>query len=92
MTQDYLIGELSALLGDLQPGTDGHLGSALQHLRHRVEHVPVWRLAPLAREAMSLAGVVCWVALERGDLVQFAHEVNAAAALRDFTDCANLLI
>lgn len=78
------------MLADLQPAP-GDCVAAVERLRHEVEHSPVWRLGPLAREAMSLTDVVCFAALEVGDESGFSRYATTAALLRDFGENAGLL-
>ena len=91
MTQQYIVGEFSALLAGLQPVTGELLGEAVGDLRHEVEFGPLPMLPRLAREAMTLTDMICSVALEQGDLSGFSRYVAAAVALREFTVSANLL-
>jgi hypothetical protein len=90
MTQQYIVGELSALLAGLQPAPDA-LGEAVSNLRHEVEFGPLPMLSVLAREAMTLTDMTCWVALEQGDVSGFRRYADTAVALREFTASANLL-
>lgn len=90
LTQQYISGELSSLLADLQPAPDDCV-AAIERLRHEVEQSPVWRLGPLAREAMSLTDVVCWAALDVGDQSGFCRYATTAALLREFSENAQLL-
>jgi hypothetical protein len=90
MTQQYIVGELSALLAGLRPAPD-ELGEAVSNLRHEVEFGPLPKLSVLAREAMALTDMICWVALEQGDVSGFRRYADTAAALREFTASANLL-
>jgi hypothetical protein len=91
MTQQYLIGQFSVLLEDLQPSPGNCLAAAVHDLREEVEHSPVPMLPMLAREAMTLSDRICWGALERGDASSFCRYVQAAAALGEFTDAAGLV-
>jgi hypothetical protein len=91
VTEQYLIGELSALLADLQPVPDESLAAALHSLRREVEAGPPARLAPLAQQALDLTEMICWVTLERGDVALFCRDVDAAVGLREFATSANLL-
>ena len=91
MTQQYIIGQLSALLGDLQPGVGQCLAAAVHDLRREVESCPLAMLPKLAREAMTLTDVICWTALERGDSSGFCRYAKVAVALGEFTDSAGLL-
>jgi hypothetical protein len=90
MTQEYIVGELSALLGELQPPPGEWLG-AVNRLRGEVESSPVPQLPELAREALQLTDTICWAALERGDVRGFYGCATTAGALRDFADNARLL-
>jgi hypothetical protein len=90
MTQQYIVGELSALLAGLQPAPDA-LGEAVGNLRHEVEFGPLPKLSVLAREAVALTDMICWVALEQGDVSGFRRYADTAVALREFTASANLL-
>jgi hypothetical protein len=47
-------------------------------------------LPRLAREAMDLTDVICWAALERGDIGGFRDCARTAVALGEFTDSARL--
>ncbi|HEX8856260.1 MAG TPA: hypothetical protein VF752_11740 [Thermoleophilaceae bacterium] len=87
MTQQYLIGQLSALLNELQPPTGARLADAVCELRREVERCPLRTLPKLAHEAMDLTDVICWDALERGD-ADFGRYARAAAALGEFADNA----
>jgi hypothetical protein len=91
VTQQYLIGQLSALLGELQPPPGEWMADAVHDLRREVETSPLQMLPRLAREATSLTDVICWGALERGDSGGFCRYANAAVALGDFTDSAGLI-
>lgn len=90
MTQQHLVGELSSLLGDLQRAPGGQL-AAIRELRREVECSPLQLLPRLAREAMKLSDVICWVALEQGDVGAFRNCAETAVALGEFTYNARLL-
>ncbi len=91
MTQRYVIGELSALIGDLSRPDCSDFAVTLRDLRHRVESAAPWELAPLAVEALVVADAACWVLLERGEVSAFVREAADAAVLREFAVCAALL-
>jgi hypothetical protein len=91
MTQQYLIGQFSVLLEDLQPSPGDGLAAAVSGLRAEVEHSPVPMLPTLACQAMALSDMVCWGALRRGDATSFCRSVKAAVALGEFTDAAGLV-
>jgi hypothetical protein len=90
MTQQYLIGQLSVLLEELQPRPGERLAAAVSDLRQAVESSPVQTLPRLAHEALSLTDTICWAALERGDRNAFTRYAKAAVALGDFADTAGL--
>ena len=91
MTQQYIVGEFSALLAELQPVNDELLDEALRNLRHEIEFGPLPMLPRLAREAMTLIDMICWLALEQGEVSGFRRDADTAIALREFTASANLL-
>jgi hypothetical protein len=92
MTQQYIVGEFSVLLAELQPvpGSES-LGEAVRKLRHEVEFGPLAMLSPRAREATTLVDTVCWAALEVGDVQGFRRCADAAIALRELAVSAHLL-
>jgi hypothetical protein len=90
VTEQYIVGEFSQLLGDLET-VARPLPSAVHELRRRVETSPVWRLGPLAQEAMELSDLVCWTALEKGDRGGFRACAKPAGTLREFAENAELL-
>jgi hypothetical protein len=89
MTQQYLIGQFSSLLGDLQPAPAGWL-AAVHDLRREVESSPLPVLPQLAHKAMDLTDMICWAALEQGDVGGFCRYAETAVALREFTASAGL--
>jgi hypothetical protein len=91
MTQQYLVGELSSLLGGLQPTPGVSLGEAVGNLRHEVEFSSLRKLPTLAQRALDLTDLVCRAALEEGDADAFCRCVGTAIALRDFAVSASLL-
>jgi hypothetical protein len=91
VTQQYLIGQFSALLEELQPSPGDGLAAAVHDLRQAVECSPLQMLPKLAREAMGLTDTICWAALERGDATGFCRCAKAAAALGQFANAAGLL-
>jgi hypothetical protein len=90
MTQQYLIGQFSSLLGDLQPAPSEWL-AAVHALRREVESSPLPMLPQLAHEATDLTDTICWAALEQGDVGGFCRYAETAAAFREFTANADLL-
>jgi hypothetical protein len=92
VTQQYLIGQFSVLLEELQPPPGERLAGAVRDLRREVESSPPQMLPKLAHEAMDLSDVMCWAALEQGDRSSFCRYAKAAAALGEFTDSARLTL
>jgi hypothetical protein len=90
VTQQYIVGEFSALLARLEPTAQERLGEIAGNLRQEVECSPVSLLPRLAREALNLTDVICWFTLDHGDVCGFCRCAETAAALREFTACANL--
>ena len=90
MTQQYIVGEFSVLLGDVQP-PPGEWLAAVRELRSEVESCPYSMLPRLAREAIGLTDLICWGALEQGDLDSFRGCARSVAALGEFIDSARLL-
>ncbi len=90
MTQQYLVGEFSALLGDLER-TAAEWQPAVHGLRREVESSPVATLPEFADEATELIDTICWAALQRGDVTRFCSCAKTAAALGDFIESAGFL-
>lgn len=86
MTQDYLIGELSARLERLQAASVG-AAADLARLRRRVETQPAAETA----QALALADRLCWESLSGGDTAAFYRQAAVSADLRVFGICARLL-
>jgi hypothetical protein len=91
MTQQYIVGEFSALLAGLQPAPVDLLGDAVSNLRHEVEFSPLPMLPRLAQEALDLTDLICRAALEQGDADGFCRYVGTAIELREFTVGAGFL-
>ena len=90
MTQQYIVGQFSVLLEDVQPPA-GEWLAAVRELRSEVESCPLSMLPRLARKAIGLTDLICWSALEHGDLDSFRGCARSAAALGEFIDNARLL-
>ncbi len=90
MTRQYIVGELSSLLGDLQPAPREWV-AAVGALRREVESAPLSMLPELAQKALSLTDMVCWAALEHGQASAFLGYAKTAVALREFAENAGLL-
>lgn len=97
MTQDYLIGELSVRLEQLQATTRHAAGEVerlrgeVARLRGEVESGPPSRLTAAMVHAIMLADHLCWDSLTRGDGAAFARQAEISAELRQFGICARLL-
>jgi hypothetical protein len=90
VTQQYIVGQFSVLLEDLQPPS-GEWLAAVWRLRREVESCSLSMLPRLADEAIGLTDLICWSALEQGDLDGFCACARSAAALGEFIDNARLL-
>jgi hypothetical protein len=92
MTQQYLSGELSLLLGQLRAGaTNEALVVEVAHLRQRAETGPCSALASVVVRALDVTDRVCWESLTRGDAAAFTRAAEVGAELREFGVCAGLL-
>jgi len=90
VTQQYIVGQFSVLLEDLQP-PPGEWLAAVRELRSEVESCSLSMLPRLAQEAIGLADLICWCALEQGNLDSFWGCARSAAALGEFIDNARML-
>ncbi|SRR6266704_3135795 len=91
MIQDYLIGELSVRLEELQAVASQDAAGNVARLRRETETSPPAGLASAAACALALADSLCWDSLSRGDTDAFARQVEISAGLRLFGICAGLL-
>ncbi len=91
VTQQYLVGELSILVGELHRSARGARPDGIEELRRDVERAGPDQLAALAAEAIAHADRLCWASLEGGDLAAFLGQAAVAAALGDFTHAARLV-
>lgn len=90
MTRQYIVGEFSSFVAELEEES-GDLAYAARRLRREIESSGARRLPELAQEALNLADRVCSVALENGDTAGFRRHAETAAALGDFASSASLL-
>jgi hypothetical protein len=90
MTQQYIVGQFSVLLEDLERAS-GDWRFAVHNLRRDVESAPPRLLPELAHEALRLTDTICWSALEQGDVKVWRGCANTAVVLGEFTDSARLL-
>lgn len=92
MTQQYLLGELSARLGQLQAAArQPGMRDDVACLRRRVENGPVGRLPAELARALALADQMCWDSLSRGEAGAFDRQAALCADLRLFGACARLV-
>jgi hypothetical protein len=91
MTRQYLAGELSIRLGQLEaaapdPGLADHVAS----LRRQGESVPLDCLPDVASRALALIDQLCLESLRQGDSAAFTHHVALGSELYDFANCSGL--
>ena len=92
MTQQYVAGELSLRLGELQAvATDQERASEIAHLRYEAERASHAALGSVVVRALRLANRFCWDSLECGDAVAFSRRVAICADLWEFSVCARLV-
>jgi hypothetical protein len=92
MTQQYLVGELSLILGDLQSvATNKAAERVVVRLRHKAETTPPAALGPVVVRAVKLIDRLCWDDLTRGETEAFIRETSIWAELWEFGVCAGLL-
>jgi hypothetical protein len=92
MTQQYLVGELSQRLGQLQDVAAEHDDDRyVATLRHEVETAQLCALHSLAVRSLELSDQLCWDSLSRGDITAFDREAAICAELCEFCMCAGLL-
>lgn len=90
MTNQYLIGELSVRLEQLQSVAVGGEVRDVTRLRYEVENGGTGCLGLAAARAIELADVLCWRSLARGDMAAFSSQAGVSADLRLFGVCARL--
>ncbi len=92
MTEQYIIGELSVRLVQLEAAAPTE-ESALEfaRLRVRAETAPFESLPNMALEALYLIRGLCRDSLARGDLQALTSQATMAAELREFAVSARLL-
>jgi hypothetical protein len=91
MTRQYLIGELSSVLGELQEEvTDPMSAHHVARLRCQVERTPVMELTSAAIRGLELIDRLCRESLDRGDAATFNRLAGIGGELRSFGVCAGL--
>lgn len=92
MTQQYLAGELSLLLGQLQSAiTDEASVVGVKYLRREAETGSGSALATVAVRALQVADRLCWDSITRGDSAAFVSQAAICSQLWEFGVCAGLL-
>jgi hypothetical protein len=92
MTQQYIAGELSVLLAQLQAvAADAAAARDVAGLRREAETRPLTALTRVVARALALDDGLCWDSLTRGDAVAFTRQARIGADLWEFSVCAGLL-
>ena len=92
MTQQYLAGELSILLGHLQAAATTEASRRnTWSLRQAVETEPVTVLGSVTVAALALTERLCWDSLNQGDIAAFNRQAAVCTELHDFGVFAGLL-
>jgi hypothetical protein len=92
MTQQYLAGELSLLLGQLQAAMTYEASVVeVAHLRQRAETGPRSALASVVVRALEVADWGCRDSLIRRDAAAFIRQAAVSAEVWEFGVCAGLL-
>jgi len=91
MTQQYIAGELSMILGEAQTASTSACARQVRDLRLEVESAPVTVLPSAAARGLALINSLCWESLTRGDAAAFARQAAVCAELHEFGVCAHLL-
>ena len=92
MTRQYLVGELSLILGELQAAPiDEVVLREVARLRREAEATSPVTLAPVVTQAMELIDRACWDSLKQGETAAFICELAISAELWEFGVCAGFL-
>ncbi len=92
MTQQYVAGELSLRLWELQAvATEQERAREIGRLRYEAERVPLATLGSVVVRALGLADRLCWDSLGCGDALAFSRQAAICAELWEFGICARLL-
>ena len=92
MTQQYLVGALSLILGELQVVAPNEAAVRdVVRLRQEAECTPPAALGPVVARAVMLVERLWWDALTRGETEAFIREATICAELWEFGVCAGLL-
>lgn len=92
MTQDYIIGEFSLRLMQLQAAaSNDESAGEFARLRMEAEAAPIDAMPVIAVRALELVRGLCGGSLARGDLRALTNQATKAAELREFAIAASLL-
>jgi hypothetical protein len=92
MTQQYLAGELSLRLAQLESVVASQASvDEVAQLRREVETTPLTALTAVVVRALELTDGLCWDSLARGDTATFTSQAAICAELCEFGVCAGLL-
>ena len=92
MTRQYLSGELSLRLGDLESvATDLQQRQLVAQLRRDAERMPTGCLGDLVWRGLRLGEEACQVALEEGDWQEFLQRMAVCSSLWEFGLCSCLI-
>jgi hypothetical protein len=91
MTRQYLAGELSLLLAQVQAVTMSEAaGRQAWALRRAAETEPIQGLRSVTACALAFTEGLCWDSLARGDALSFSRQAVVCAELHDFGVCAGM--
>jgi hypothetical protein len=91
VTRQYLAGELSVLLAQVQAvTTSAEAGREAWCLRRAAETQPLQRLGSVTLCAMAFTERLCWESLGRGDTIAFERQSAVCGELHEFGVCAGL--
>ena len=92
MTRQYLAGELSLLLAQVQAVTTCEAaGREAWALRRAAETESIHDLRSVTACALAFAEGLCWDSLATGDTLAFSLQAVVCAQLHEFGVCAGLL-
>jgi hypothetical protein len=92
MTQEYLAGELSQLLGELQAlAANRKSARDLACLRREAETWPLPALRSVTARALALTDGLCWESLEGADATTFTRQAALSVEMHVLGVCGGLL-
>ncbi len=92
MTRQYLAGELSLRLAQLQAvARDQNRAREVGRLRYEAETRPLGELGSVVVRALGVADRLCWDSLGCGDALAFGRQAAICADLWEFGVCACLV-